>query len=78
MRYRVTLAHGSREISLDEALRPVAFTDGGRLEDIEAQAELNSECIGRLAALLVERRIITFDEALIACDRSGRIEVVED
>lgn len=81
MRYKVKTAYGLREIPLSEALQPVALADSGRLEDfidLAAQAELNAACIGRLAAALVERQIITFDEALVICDRSGRIEAVED
>ena len=78
MRYKVKTAYGLREIPLSEALQPVALADSGRLEDIAAQAGLNAACIGRLAAALVERQIITFDEALVICDRSGRIEAVED
>ena len=55
------------ETNLDLALRPVDTTAQGKVEEIEAQGNLNSECIGRLAALLVERQVISLGEAKRAC-----------
>jgi hypothetical protein len=57
-----------REMELSAALAPEACHDGGVAEHALALAQKNSEVIGRLAALMVERGVISFDEAKHACE----------
>lgn len=52
---------------LENALTPEPCYDGGSLERAQAQSELNALCIGRLAAIMVEKGICTIDEAKDAC-----------
>lgn len=69
---------GSREMDLEDALAPVAGdTYGlGSVEQAAALAEANARAIGKLAALLVERRLISLDEAAEACGFAGDISAL--
>lgn len=64
-----------RETDLDIALVPDVSYDGGLAEYAKALALKNSEVIGALAALLVEKKIITLDEATSACQVLRTIEL---
>lgn len=70
---------GESEIDLSQALQPSASSDrGGVAEQAQDQADENSKAIGRLAALLVDRRLITIDEAAAACGIYDTITPLDD
>lgn len=52
-----------REVSLEEALRPTSYHDGGQVEAAAAQADANAAAIGRLLALLVEYKFCDLSTA---------------
>jgi len=57
-----------QQMELAAALEPVELIDSGIAENAMAQARLNAQCIGRLAALMVERNVITLEEAITVCN----------
>lgn len=67
MRVKVTTWRGEGAMDLSDVLRPTGDGEGGAAERTQSQAYVNSEVIGRIAALLVDRQIITLDEAVTAC-----------
>jgi hypothetical protein len=78
MRVRVDSGWGGpREMSLEQALTPSAWdSSGGSLEAARDAANAANECIGRLAALLVEKRVLTLEEARIATGCFYKMEEV--
>lgn len=73
MKVFVELWNGKQETSLSAALRPTPWLGdhAGVAETAQAYAEANRTAIGNLAALLVEKNLITLDEAADACGVSG-------
>lgn len=69
---------GDQEIELSEALTPKVSNDrGGVAEQAQDQADANARAIGLLAALLVERRLISVEEAASACGAYSIIKTEE-
>lgn len=62
----------SRPMPLSEILQPYTFSSK-KVEKIKE----NSETIGRLAALMVNKGLITLDEALAACGSTDKVIEVE-
>lgn len=62
-------------MELSSALEPDPMYEGGIAERAAAQADLNAEVLGNLAALLVEKGVLALDEAKDACKVYGDIEV---
>lgn len=78
---RVTLSNwrGEREMELEDALTPESSSDrGGVAERAQDQADANAKAIGRLAALLVDRRLISLDEACTACGIYDTVTPADD
>jgi len=53
----------TREVSLENALRPTSYHEGGQVESAQAQADANAAAIGRLLALLVEYKFCDLSTA---------------
>jgi hypothetical protein len=67
----------SRREALETALTPTAYQDGGQLEDIKSQTTANAEAIGKLLALLVERKALTLDEAAEIANVTDELTLVD-
>lgn len=69
MRVLIELWNGPQETDLAAALRPTPWLGdhSGVAETAQAYAEANRQAIGNLAALLVEKNLLTLDEAASAC-----------
>lgn len=78
MRVKIKTWRGQRETELEDALTPSigAYECEGQLERAESLARKSAEAFGRLAALLVERRLISLDEAVSASGVSEEITEV--
>lgn len=78
MDVRVTSWHSTREMSLSTALTPSigAYEADGQLERADALARKSAEAFGRLAELLVEKGVITLEEAVAASGVSEDIEAL--
>lgn len=64
-----------REVELSSALEPAPFYDGGVIEAAQAKAEACAVAIGKLTALLVEKGLVTLDEAKHATGVYTNIEL---
>lgn len=62
----------SSPMLLQDLLLPVSLYSGKT-----AQIKENSQSIGRLAALMVEKGLLTLDEALAACGNTDKVIEVE-
>lgn len=73
MKAFIELWNGKQETTLAKALQPTSWLNDhtGVAETARAYAEANREAIGALAALLVEKKVITLDEAAHACGIDG-------
>lgn len=66
---------GKREVELEEALTPSGWNDhSGVAERAQSDATLALECLGRLSALLVDKGLISIEEASEVMNISGTIE----
>lgn len=61
------------QMELSDALTPEVYSEGGSLERTQAVAENCAKRLGALAALLVEKKILTIAEASEACGVLGEI-----
>lgn len=65
------------ERDLADALTPERPYKGTTDKIALEMSKTNAKCIGRLAALLVERKLITLDEAKKVCGITNDIELTE-
>lgn len=80
MRVKVKNWRGERVTDLEDALTPSvgAYEAEGELERAKCLANKAAEGLGRLAALLVERRLISLEEAATACGITDDLELATD
>jgi hypothetical protein len=76
-RVKVKSWRGVREMDLEDALVPTAHDCDGQVERVHALAEASAKAFGRLAALLVERRLVSLAEAVEATGVTDDVEFCE-
>ncbi|URA06950.1 head vertex assembly chaperone [Xanthomonas phage Pfeifenkraut] len=78
MDVKVKTWRGVRETSLSDALTPYvdAYERDGQLERAECLAQKTAEAFGRLAELLVEKGVISLEEAVSASGVSADVEAL--
>lgn len=80
MKVKVKTWHGTRETFLSYALTPYidAYECDGRSESMERLTQKTAEAFGRLAELLVEKGVISLEEAVSASGVSHEVEALDE
>lgn len=67
---------GSRDMSLAEALTPEpVIRSDDQITELQDRVRQQSEVIGSLVALLVEKGILNLNEAAKVCDIHGQLDI---
>lgn len=78
MRVTIKTWRGKRETFLADALRPQSYYErSGVAEDAAALAQATAEAFGRLAELLVDKGVITLEEAVSVAGVTHEVERVD-
>lgn len=63
---------------LVDVLEPSCMDGPGELENISNQVEVTAKAFARLAALLVEKKVLTLEEAFKVSGNDGEVELLPD
>lgn len=78
MKVKIKDWSGSQTLPLEAACTPYSSADDrGQLETVETQLQLVSDTLGRLIANLIEKHILTIDEAKEMISDYGDWEIAE-